>query len=139
MIKLAAPTEPAWLALPYGVRVRVRPLTAVLMETARQIAAAEVRELRSAIAKVKDAGGDPIGIPNLDDPAVASAEGLVRVAKALGRVAIIDWEGVLGADDQPLQPTPDAIGKLLDVPSVCSDWFDRYTSTLDVLAAEKNG
>lgn len=139
MIRLIASTEPTWLALPYGVRVLVRPLTSVLMETARQIAAAEVRELRAAVARVKEAGGDPHGLPNLEDPAVGAAEGLVRVAKALGRIGVMDWEGVVDVANVALPPSPENIAKLLDVPSVCSDFFDRYTSTLDILAAEKNG
>lgn len=139
MIRLALPTEPQWLELPYGVRVRVRPLSSVLMETARQIVAAEMRELRTSIAKLREAGVDVVDPPNLEDATVSHAEALVRLAKALARVAVLEWDGVLGADGSVEPLSPASINRLLDVPSVCSSFFERYTSTLDVLEAEKNG
>lgn len=139
MIRLALPTEPQWLDLPYGVRVRVRPLSSVLMETARQIVAAEMRELRASITRLRDAGVEMIDPPNLEDATVSHAEALVRLAKALARVAIIEWDGVLSAEGAIEALSPAALNRLMDVPSVCSSFFERYTSTLDELEAEKNG
>lgn len=139
MIRLALPTEPQWLDLPYGVRVLVRPLSSVIMETARQIVAAEMRELRASIARVREAGLDVVDAPNLDDATASHAEALVRLAKALARVSVLEWEGVLNADDLALPLSPASLNRLLDVPSVCTSFFERYTSTLDALEAEKNG
>jgi glycerol-3-phosphate O-acyltransferase len=138
MIRLALPTEPQWLDLPYGVRVRVRPLSSVLMETARQIVAAEMRELRVSMTRLRDAGVEMVDPPNLEDANVSHAEALVRLAKALARVAVLEWEGVLSADGATEALSPASLNRLMDVPSVCSSFFERYTSTLDVLEAEKN-
>ncbi len=139
MIRLALPTEPQWLELPYGVRVRVRPLSSVLMETARQIVAAEMRELRSSMTRLREAGVEMVDAPNLEDANVSHAEALVRLAKALARVSILEWTGVLSEDGSvEVIVAPASINRLMDVPSVCSSFFERYTSTLDVLEAEKN-
>jgi len=138
MIRLALPTEPQWLELPYGVRVRVRPLSSVLMETARQIVAAEMRELRSSMTRLREAGVEMVDAPNLEDANVSHAEALVRLAKSLARVAVLEWDGVLAADGTVEALSPASLNRLMDVPSVCSSFFERYTSTLDVLEAEKN-
>jgi len=138
MIRLALPTEPQWLELPYGVRVRVRPLSSVLMETARQIVAAEMRELRSSMTRLREAGVEMVDAPNLDDANVSHAESLVRLAKSLARVAVLEWDGVLAADGTVEALSPASLNRLMDVPSVISSFFERYTSTLDVLEAEKN-
>lgn len=138
MIRLALPTEPQWLDLPYGVRVLVRPLSSVLMETARQIVAAEMRELRSSMTRLREAGVEMVDAPNLEDANVSHAEALVRLAKSLARVAVLEWDGVLAADGTVEALSPASLNRLMDVPSVCSSFFERYTSTLDVLEAEKN-
>lgn len=139
MIRLGVAKEPAWLELEHGVRVLARPLTTIVMESARQRAAGELRELREAIDRVKAAHGDVSGLPALEDPAVQRAEMLTRLVKALAHYAITQWDGVLGVDGQPAPCEPATIAELMDVPAISQAFFDRYTETIAAREAEKNG
>jgi hypothetical protein len=139
MIRLAVRNEPAWLDLGHGVRVRVRPLTTTLMETARRRAGDELRELREAAQRVRAAHGQVSDLPDLDDPAVAYAETLTRVVKALALYAIREWEGVADDQGEALAATPETIAQLMDIPAFAERFFDRYTETFNATVAEKNG
>lgn len=139
MIKLAGRAEPTWLDLGAGVRVHVRPLNTTLMETARRRAGEELRELRDAAQRVRDAHGQVSDLPDLDDPAVAYAETLTRVVKALALYAIREWEGVANEQGEAISATPETIAQLMDIPAFAERFFDRYTEAFNAAVAEKNG
>lgn len=92
MIRLNLTNEPAWLDLAPGLRLRLAPCSSAVMMAARADAAVE------------------------DLPEDASNETRALVfAKAIGRIAILDWEGVGDIDGDPIEPNAERIGALLDL------------------------
>ena len=92
MLRLRPTSEPRWLDLGHGVRLRVAPLTTALMVAARSDPAVEA----------------------LPDTASDEERALV-FAKAIARRAVTDWEGVGDADGNPVPVTPEGIDALLEV------------------------
>ena len=85
MLRLDLTSEPRWLDLGHGVRLRLAPLTTALMVAAR----ADL-----AVAAL---------------PETAAPEALaLAMAKALARRAVLDWEGVGDAAGDPLPVSPRA-------------------------------
>ena len=115
MLRLDLTSEPRWLDLGHGVRLRVAPLTTALMVAAR----ADL-----AVAAL---------------PETASPEALaLAMAKALARRAVLDWEGVGDAAGDPLPVTPAGIDALLDVWPVFEAFQTGYVAKGLVLEQEKN-
>ena len=115
MLTLDLATEPRWLDLPLGVRLKLRPLTTTLMIAARS---------------------DPAlrGLPaEAGDEAVALVFG-----KALARIAILDWEGVGDAAGDPVPVSPEGIDALLDLWPVFERFQTGYVARGLELDAEKN-
>jgi hypothetical protein len=115
MLTLDLTNAPQWCNLIPGVRVRLRPLTTALMVSAR---------------------GDP-AIANLPEEA-ATEEAALAMAKALGRRAIIAWEGIGDADGNPIDPGPEAIDALLDLWPAFEAFQTHYVAKALFLDAEKN-
>ena len=115
MLKLNLSNKPEWLDLGHGVRIRLLPLTTALMVAAR------------------------------NDPAVSALPGdagdeqsALVFAKALGRIAIIDWEGVGDDDGQPVDVSPEGIDALLDVWPLFEAFQTEYVAGGLLLDQEKN-
>jgi len=115
MLKLDLSNEPAWLDLGHGVRVQLRPLTTALMVAARNDPAVQVLG--------EDAGDE---------------ESALAFAKALARVAVLDWEGVGDANSQPIEPSPEAIDALLDLWPLFEAFQTGYVAKGLLLEQEKN-
>ncbi len=115
MLKLDLSNEPAWLDLGHGVRVQLRPLTTALMVAARN---------------------DP-AVQNLPEDA-GDEESALAFAKALARIAIIDWEGVGNADGNPIPISPEAIDALLDLWPLFEAFQTGYVAKGLLLEQEKN-
>jgi hypothetical protein len=115
MLKLDLSNEPAWLDLGHGVRVRLRPLTTALMVAAR---------------------GDP-AVQALGEDA-SDEESALTFAKALAKVAILDWEGVGDADSNPIPVSPEAIDALLDLWPLFEAFQTGYVAKGLLLEQEKN-
>ena len=116
MLTLDLTNAPFWCDLVPGVRVKLRPLTTALMVAARS------------------------------DPAIAdlpkdarTEEAALAMAKALARMAILDWEGVGDAEGAPLAVSPDAIDALLDIWPIFEAFQSLYVAKGLLLDAEKNG
>lgn len=122
MLKLNLSTAAKWIDLGNGVRIKCRPMSTSLMLAAR--ATPEV----VAAAKPGDDGNPP------DDQVVAQI-----AAKALGRIAIEDWEGVGDADGNPVPVTPAGVDALLEIWPIFEAFNERYVLTGFLLDAEKNG
>lgn len=115
MIRLNLSKEPRWFDLAAGVRVKVAPITTALVMAAR-------RDPEFAAAS---AGDD-----------MAAAE--VALVRALGRLAILEWEGV-GTDEGEAAPvTPEGVGALLDIWPIYRSWSDDVLSRIYTLEQEKN-
>jgi hypothetical protein len=116
MIELNLSNGPKWLDLITGLRLQLRPLTTSLMVAARADPA--IQDLASGAS---------------DD------ERAVAFAKALARLAILDWEGVGDADGVPLAPSEAAIDALLDLWPVFEAFQTQYVAKGLLIDAEKNG
>ncbi|MCP5364112.1 MAG: hypothetical protein H6905_02570 [Hyphomicrobiales bacterium] len=118
MITLNMASEPHWLDLGHGVRVHVKPCTTAVMMAAR----AEVQ--RNTVA-------------DLSEPEAAGLRA-AELIKTLGKLAILDWEGVGGVEGEPLAITPNGIDALLDLWPM-ADAFERfYLGPVLLLDDEKN-
>ena len=115
MLQLNLSSEPQWLELVEGVRVQVRPLTTALMVSTRS---------DPLVAEIPEAASDE--------------ERAVIFAQALGRRAILDWEGVGDMAGEPMACTPKAVDQLLDIWPIFEAWQERYVSRGLLLEQEKN-
>ena len=115
MLKLDLSNEPAWLDLGHGVRVNLQPLTTALMVAAR---------------------GDP-AVQALGEDA-GDEESALAFAKALARVAILDWEGVGDAEGNSIPVSREAIDALLDLWPLFEAFQTGYVAKGLLLEQEKN-
>ena len=115
MLKLDLTNEPKWLTLGHGVRVLLGPLTTAMMVAARS---------------------DP-AIASLPEDATDEVSALA-FAKALARVAILDWEGVGDAEGNPIPVSPEAIEALLDLWPLFEAFQTGYVAKGLLLEQEKN-
>ena len=115
MLRLNLLNEPTWLDLGHGVRVRLLPLTTALMVAARN---------------------DP-AISNLGEDASDEESALV-FAKALGRIAVTDWEGVGDENGDPVAVSPEGIDALLDIWPLFEAFQTDYVAGGLLLDQEKN-
>ena len=115
MLKLNLSNKPEWLDLGHGVRIRLLPLTTALMVAAR----------------------NDQTIADLPEDATDEQSALV-FAKALGRIAISDWEGVGDEDGKPVNVSPDGIDALLDVWPLFEAFQTEYVAGGLLLDQEKN-
>ena len=116
MIRLNLSNEPEWLELLPGLQLKLAPLTTAMMVAARV---------------------DP-GLAEL--PETASTEDLaLGMARALARLAILDWEGVGDGSGAPLPVTPEGIDALLELWPVFEAFQAHYVARGLMLDGEKNG
>jgi len=143
MLRLQKRKEPYWIDLLYGVRVQVHPLTTALFGTAQSRGQKKIQALREQWDDLQAVGADSnaAGLPDLDDECVR--EGMARqfFAQALGRAAIIAWEGVSEADsDAPAPVTPETVDDLMELdPLLAETFLQQYTAERDRLTQAKNG
>ena len=115
MIRLNLSNTPEWLDLLPGLRINVAPLTTALMVAAR---------------------ADP-ALSAL--PETATTEDMaLTMAKAVARLAILDWEGVGDEGGAPLPLSPEGINALLEVWPVFEAFQAQYVAKALLLDAEKN-
>ena len=115
MIRLNLLSRPEWLDLLPGLRVLVAPLTTALMVAAR---------------------ADPT-LSALPD--TASTEDMaLAMAKAVARLAILEWQGVGDEDGEPLALSPEGIDALLEIWPVFEAFQAQYVARGLMLDQEKN-
>lgn len=136
-LRLVTERAPFWIECPMGVRLRVRPATTALLETARTAAQREGAELRKAREKIEEVGGQITDLPDLSDQAVAIGLGFELLCKALGRYAIIEWEGVLDERDQPAPVSPETIATLMQVEPIADAFYRSITRAARRVDGEK--
>lgn len=115
MIKLDLKREPYWLELPYGVSIRVKPVTTAFIMAAR-------------VQTLKDAAES-------DDTIARSA----LLLKNLAVLAIDEWKGVGDKNDNPAPVTPEAIKAFMDLWPMANAFEEQYLTPALTLEAEKNG
>jgi len=115
MIRLNLSSQPEWLDLAPGLRLKLAPLTTALMVAARAD---------------PDLAAQPEG--------ATQEELALAMAKAVARLAILDWEGVGDETGTPMPVTPEGIDALLDIWPVFEAFQTRYVARGLILDAEKN-
>ncbi len=86
--------------------------------------------------QVQAARGDP-AVRDLSEEASDEESALV-FAKALAKVAVLDWEGVGDADGNPIPVSPEAIDALLDLWPLFEAFQTGYVARGLLLEQEKN-
>lgn len=123
MLTLDIPTEPRWLDLPQGVRLRVRPVTTAVMQAAQSAAA---RRLEAA----REAG--PL------DPDWERGLAFLYLVQGLARHAVLDWEGVGDMAGAALPLSPEALDRLMEHDVMAGAFWMRATAPVQALVAEGN-
>ncbi len=140
MLKLDLPKAPYWLTLPAQVELFVKPLTSALMQAAQAHAVKELLALRQQRQALEDAGQDATHLPDLSDPEIRHSLSEIALTKALARLAILQWKGVLAQDADELAPiTPETVDHLMDFWFIAQDFYRQYHHSLSVLEREGNG
>ncbi len=129
MLTLSFPTGPYWLALPHGVRLRIRPVTTAVLAAAQARAQRDVEALRTE---------PPPDFADLSDPDVARGVAFATLVKALARHAIVAWEGVGDVDGAPLDFAPDHAAALMDIEEMATAFWSAAMAPLDKVTAEGN-
>jgi hypothetical protein len=115
MIRLNLKREPEWIELVAGVRVLVRPLRSVIL--AEAAAAPRLREL-------------PADVDRDVRFAILCSE--------IAQLTIVEWEGVGDAEGKPVDPSPEGIAALMDLPMIAQAFSARYVTPGLLVSAEKN-
>lgn len=123
MLKLDLKTEPYWLDLPGGIKIKVRPITTAIMNAAQTNSRVALRAMHE---------GAPV------DPQLRSGLGDSLLTKALANLAIIEWEGVMLPDGTPAPVEEKTISQLMDVWIVAQTFMDVYIFQLKLLEFEGN-
>lgn len=127
MLKLDIKTEPYWLGLPCGIRVRVKPVSTAVIGAAQAMALKEYRALLD--------GGmlDPLN----EELRNATSDSLLITA--LAQLAILEWEGVIAADGgEPAPVNGRTVGDLMQIWLVAQAFFKSYTEQFNLLETEGN-
>ena len=143
MLRLDIPTEPTWLTLRCGLRLRCLPLDTALLSSARSRAARRMYELTQERQDIEAAGGRVEGLPDFSDPDRFSGQLKFLMALALAEFGVVDWDtsacAVVGPDGEQLAFAPAHIPKLMRHGTVAEDFVERYTAPYERLEQEKNG
>lgn len=126
-IRLGLPKNPYWIDLPQGVRVKVRPLTTAIYETALASGRAHVRRLVDARDDIEEQGAEIEGLPDLNTEEGRAGYANFLFAQALARGAILEWTGVLNEDGTEAEPSPAAIDELMIWHDCAETFVKAYT------------
>ncbi|MFM9889616.1 MAG: hypothetical protein ACKVOE_03080 [Rickettsiales bacterium] len=123
MLKLNLSREDHWIELDKGIRVLVHPFTTYIM----QIAQNNVKKF--------------VKFPDPETPEeTKNARLQTSLTEELAIAAIVDWEGVYTADGSKIaEVNEDTVTDLMTVWYLAQKFFEKYTSTLDLLYLEGNG
>ena len=138
MLRLKINKEPYWIDLGYGVKVKVRPCTSTVFYEAKAYMNSKLAELAKVYQTNKAAGvANELDIENpVKREAIADKYLLI----GLGIAGIIEWNGVLEADEDKLAPLTEAkINELFsNFWAVAENFRHQYCGLQEMLEAEKN-
>ncbi|WP_186002391.1 hypothetical protein [Mycobacterium sp. KBS0706] len=141
MIRLNLPRGPYWIDLPFGVRVRVRPMTTAIREQAVARGLRLAAELGQHAEAVEQAGGAVVGLPELLDPDARAGMSQMLYVQGLAQAAILEWEGVLEQDSD--DPAPVSDEKVAEVfaffPAIADSFTVQYTAPMREAIVEGKG
>ena len=127
MLKLDLKTESYWIDLPAKVRVQVKPVSTAIMSAAQSMALDNYRQL------VDSGQLDPA------NESLRSGTSESLLIKALARLSIVEWEGVLAADSDKLAPVNDKnVSDLMDIWLLAQEFLKIYVTQFKLLEIEGN-
>lgn len=138
MLRLKIQKEPYWLKLGYGVKVKVKPCTSAVFYEAKAYMNSKLAELAKTYQANKEAGiANDIEIEN---PVKREALADKFLLIGLGIAGIIEWDGVMEADEDKLAPlTESKIDELFsNFWAVAENFRHQYCGLQEILDAEKN-
>jgi len=139
MLKLNIQTEPYWLELGIGVRVKVRPCTSPIFYAARAFMNKRLTEIGEEYRKRKEIGASVDDLPQVDNAEIREALAEEYLARGLARAAIVDWEGIWEAEGDATAPvTAEKIDELMTgFWSIAASFSQQYTGVRELIDAEK--
>ena len=140
MLKLKIQKEPYWLELGYGVKVKVKPCTSAVFYEAKAYMNSKLAELAKVYQVNKAAGIVSDTASDVENPVKREAMADKFLLIGLGIAGILEWNGVMEADEDKAAPlTESKIEELFSNFWVVAENFrHQYCGLLEVLAAEKN-
>ncbi|PZP83629.1 MAG: hypothetical protein DI582_10655 [Azospirillum brasilense] len=139
MLKLDLPKEPYWLTLPAQVELFVKPLSSALMQAAQAQAVKELLALRELREQLQETGQDVTHLPDITDQDIRHSLSEIALTKALARLAILQWKGVLAQDSDELAPiTLETVNHLMDFWFIAQEFYRQYHNSLTLLEREGN-
>jgi hypothetical protein len=147
-VRLQKKREPYWMKQgpimeSYGVRLKVKPQDGAIQSLMQTTAAKELRELVEAVKKVKEEGGKVVGLLDLTDPVIRESYFRVLQRKHAALHAIVEWEGILAASDDPNDQTPAPINEqtitdFINLPGIGIEFERLYDEPIMEMMVERN-
>jgi hypothetical protein len=138
MIDLAQRSEPYDIALPYGLKVTVKPLTTAGMAAAQAAARRAVEAIERQARERTETGLPLDGLPDLSAEGERDGFYQAQLIRELAVRHVTSWTGVeLGCGPAP--PTPDNIAAVMELYPVGERFFQEFTLRQVLLNAAKNG
>ena len=124
MIRLNPTKDLQTLDLGFGVEVTVRPMTSAIFAAARVDPAVPLLKADSE-----------------DESGEGATKEVVTVAlvKAIARRTIVSWDGIGDAEGNPVDPSPEWIGLLLDQWAIYEAFNAKFVGKFLLLRDEGNG
>lgn len=126
MLTLDLSTEPRWVDLPYGVRLKLRPASTAI------VSAAQARATRLA-AEAAAEFGPP------DDEDLRRGFAFMLLVQTLARPLVLEWEGVGDAEGRPLPLSAAAVERLMEHDEIAAAFWEASMRPLRAVDAEGNG
>jgi hypothetical protein len=138
MIDLGQRSEPYEIALPYGLKVTVRPLTTAGMAAAQAAARRAVDAIERQAQERAAAGLQLDGLPDLSGEGERDGFYQAQLIRELAVRHVTSWSGVeLEGGHAP--PTPENIAAVMELYPVGERFFQEFTLRQVLLNAAKNG
>lgn len=138
MLNLNLPTENYWIELAGDIRFHVKPLTSMIVQTARAVAGHKLRDLLKSRKDMLEVGATVADFPDLDDAGNVDALTHVLFVKAVAQACVIDYAGSIeDQDGNPLPFSVAAVQAILDHPQLFDQFWLEISRPLTSLATEK--
>lgn len=136
--RLTAPTEPYWLDLPQGVRMKVRPLDGPRVAAAQAAAAGALAQIQTTINGRTDAGMPVDDLPDLSDGPLREGVLMGLFARALARYGAVEWSGVCDMIGDDLPFSRDGAEALVTDLRMMRPFIDKYFEPISEIHTEGN-
>jgi hypothetical protein len=138
MIDLAQRSEPYEIALPYGLKVTVRPLTIAGMAATQAGARRAVEAIERQARERTEAGLELEGLPDLSAEGERDGVYQAQLIRELAVRHVTSWSGV-ELEGGPAPPTPENVAAVMELYPAGERFFQEFTLRQVLLNAAKNG